>query len=140
MISLKGGKNTGYSIVNDFGNKIDFYTSGTCGCCSVYEKYLARNGVDVNVVNNQKISEIKEKYGVPLDLESCHTFIIGDYFIEGHMPLEAIDKLLKEKPNIAGIALAGMPNGAPGMTGTKDEDFVIYSVNKDGTYQEFMRI
>ena len=56
------------------------------------------------------------------------------------MPLEAVEKLLKEQPDIAGIAMPGMPEGSPGMPGSKRGDFVIYAVNNDGSYSEFMRI
>ena len=73
-------------------------------------------------------------------MESCHTVVIGDYFIEGHIPLEAVEKLLVEKPDIKGIAMPGMPSGSPGMPGAKKGDFVIYAVNNDGTTEEFMRI
>jgi len=72
------------------------------------------------------------KKDVPLNLRTCHTTMVGDYFVEGHVPYEAIEKLLEEKPDIAGIALPGMPSGAPGMTGFKSGPFVIYSVNHDG--------
>lgn len=138
VVIMKGAENTGYAI-NDNGEKIDFYTSGSCGCCSVYSGYLENNGFSLNVISGDA-AEVKEKFGVPLEMESCHTYFIGGYFVEGHMPLEAVEKLLKEKPDIAGIALPGMPSGSPGMTGAKKEDFVIYAVNKDGTYNEFMRI
>ena len=60
--------------------------------------------------------------------------------MEGHVPLEAIEKLLQEKPDIKGIAMPGMPSGAPGMLGKKTGDFVVYAVNNDGSYEEFMRI
>jgi len=72
-------------------------------------------------------------------MQSCHTTEIGDYFVEGHVPIEAIDKLLAEKPDIDGITLPDMPAGSPGMPGVKREEFVIYSL-KDGESSEFMRI
>jgi hypothetical protein len=52
--------------------------------------------------------------------------------IDGHVPVNVVRKLLTEKPAIAGITLPGMPMGSPGMTGTKTEKFVIYTVTKDG--------
>ena len=63
-----------------------------------------------------------------------------DYFVEGHVPIEAIEKLMAEKPDIAGIALPGMPSGSPGMGGSRSGQFVIYAIGKDGTTTEFMRI
>ena len=73
-------------------------------------------------------------------MEICHTTIIGDYFVEGHVPLEAVEKLLTEKPDIKGIAMPGMPSGSPGMPGAKKGDFVIYAVNRDGSYEEWTRL
>ena len=86
------------------------------------------------------MSSVKANYEIPSQLESCHTAVIGDYFVEGHVPLEAVEKLLMEKPDVAGIAMPGMPSGSPGMPGTKRGDFIVYSVNNDGSYEEFMRI
>jgi hypothetical protein len=85
------------------------------------------------------VSVIKEKYHIPDELHSCHTTVVGNYFIEGHVPMEAINKLLNEKPDIDGIALPGMPIGTPGMPGPKEAPFVIYQV-KDSVYSEFMTI
>ncbi len=82
---------------------------------------------------------IKQKYNIPVEMQSCHTTIMGKYFIEGHVPFEAVNKLLKEQPDIDGIALPGMPIGTPGMPGDKDEPYVIYQL-KDGKYSVFMTI
>lgn len=125
----------------NYNEEVKFYKSITCGCCEVYSSYLSQKGkLKVNNIEQIDISDIKKEYGIPLNLESCHTFIIGDYFVEGHMPLGAINKLLEEKPDIKGIALPGMPEGSPGMLGTKNAKWTIYSVNKDGTIGEFMII
>ena len=94
----------------------------------------------MNTLDTQSSNKIEEQYGVPSELRSCHTTIIGNYFIEGHIPLEAVEKLLKEQPNIKGIAMPGMPSGSPGMPGQKQGAFIIYAVNNDGSTSEFMRI
>ncbi len=85
------------------------------------------------------MSSIKEKYQIPQNMESCHTAVIADYFVEGHVPIEAIEELLKEKLDIDGIALPGMPSGSPGMPGQKIEAFKIYALS-DGMASEFMTI
>ena len=134
-------KTNGYSSLDTLNEKVIFYKSITCGCCDLNANYLKSKGnFDVKISEKTEISDIKEKYGVPLELQSCHTAIIGGYFVEGHMPIEAINKLIEEKPNIKGISLPGMPSGAPGMPGVKEGDLIIYSINNDGSYQEFMRI
>ena len=87
----------------------------------------------------ESIHTIKQKYSIPLEMQSCHTTIIDKYFIEGHVPLEAINKLLKERPDIDGLALPGMPIGTPGMPGDKEEPYVIYQL-VDGNFSVFMTI
>ncbi len=120
--------------------KATIFKSESCGCCGLYSSYMDKNGFDVEVVQTDDLAPMKEKYSIPAKMQSCHTTIIGDYFVEGHMPKEAIDKLLAEKPDIAGIALPGMPSGSPGMPGKKYGQFVVYAVSKDGSTSEFMRI
>ena len=93
--------------------------------------------VDIETVNNLDI--IKAQYNIPKNLESCHTAIVGDYIVEGHIPIEIIDKLLNEKPDIDGIALPRMPSGSPGMPGPKRGEWIIYSI-KDGQYSEYIRV
>ena len=140
ILFTRGSGASSYENVNAAA-QIDIYKSITCGCCDVYTKYVdGKTTVKVNSFNVQDPTEIKERYGIPSALESCHTTIIGDYFVEGHIPLEAVEKLMAEQPDIKGIAMPGMPEGSPGMPGSKRGDFVIYAVNNDGSYNEFMRI
>jgi hypothetical protein len=82
---------------------------------------------------------IKKKHNIPGEMQSCHTSVVGKYFIEGHVPIEAINKLLKDQPDIDGIALPGMPMGTPGMSGNKEAPYVIYQLI-DGEYSVFMTI
>jgi len=141
LFLTKGSGASGFATIDSIDGEIDIYKSLTCGCCSVYTSYVdGKVSPRVNSFNVQDPTEIKNRYGIPSALESCHTTIIGDYFVEGHVPLEAVEKLLKEQPDIAGIAMPGMPEGSPGMPGSKRGDFVIYAVNNDGSYSEFMRI
>ncbi|MEX0918899.1 MAG: DUF411 domain-containing protein [Candidatus Paceibacterota bacterium] len=109
------------------------YKSPTCGCCGVYVSYLKRKDYNVKTENIQDMVAIKQKLGIPFELGSCHTMKIGGYVVEGHIPEEAVQKLLAEKPDIKGIGLSGMPAGSPGMPGPKTEDFVIYEINHEGT-------
>jgi hypothetical protein len=136
-------KATGFDGIDNFEGEVTFYKSPTCGCCTIHSNYLSTQGkmrVKNNEISDQMLSGIKNQKGIPGALQSCHTAIIGDYFVEGHIPLEAINKLLEERPDVAGIAMPGMPSGSPGMPGRKTGDFVVFSVNHDGSWQEFMRI
>jgi hypothetical protein len=112
--------------------KATLYKNPQCTCCEGYAAYLRQNGFDVEVKPTNDLAEISQKAGVPEKYQGCHTMFIGDYVIDGHVPVEAVRKLLTEKPKIAGITLPGMPAGSPGMFGTKTETFVIYAVTKDG--------
>lgn len=85
------------------------------------------------------VEDIKEDLDIPQEVWSCHTSLVGDYYVEGHVPVEAVRKLLDEKPDIDGIALPGMPQGSPGMGGEKSEPWVIYSI-ADGSVEEFVTI
>lgn len=121
------------------GQEIQMYKSASCGCCVGHSSYLGKKGFDVDVKVSGNLDIIKSKNNIPKEMQSCHTSFVGEYFVEGHMPIEAINKLLEEKPDIDGISLPGMPSGSPGMPGTKDREWIIYSL-KDGVSSEFMRI
>lgn len=112
------------------------YKSPDCTCCEGHATYLKRNGIRVNVIEAVDISAIKKEHGVPVELEGCHTILLGGYVIEGHMPIGSIRKLLRERPAIKGISLPGMPTGAPGMYGPKEKQFVIYEI-RDGEKKVF---
>ncbi|MBI1961246.1 MAG: DUF411 domain-containing protein [Parcubacteria group bacterium] len=110
-----------------------------CGCCANYITYLKRKGFEVEVQNHDDLTAIKEQYGIPGGLESCHTTVIGDYVSEGHVPVESIMSMLSEKPEIAGLALPGMPAGAPGMGGVARGELPVYGFTGNGDvsrYQE----
>ncbi len=97
------------------------YKSESCNCCAGYIEELKRQGADVTVevVADDRLEEMKAGYGLSPELYSCHTSIIDGYVVEGHVPIEAVKKLITEKPDIPGIALPGMPSGTPGMAGPK---------------------
>ena len=101
---------------------------------------MEKEGFDVTVNQVATMDQVKKDFNIPANLQSCHTTQIGDYFVEGHIPLEAIEKLLTEKPAIAGIAMPGMPSGSLGMPGKKSGPWIIYAVDHDGKYYEFMTI
>ena len=104
-----------------------------------YIAYMKKQGYSVEAVETKDMQGVKSENNIPGEMQSCHTMQIGNYFVEGHVPMAAVDKLLAEQPDIDGIAMPGMPPGSPGMPGLKTGDFVIYAV-KDGEYSEFMSI
>ena len=118
---------------------VEVFKTPSCGCCYGYVLFLEKEQFNVRETDMRSLHSIKQKYNIPLEMQSCHTTIIGKYFIEGHVPLEAVNKLLKEQPDIDGIALPGMPIGTPGMPGKKEEPFVVYQLI-DGKFSIFMTI
>ena len=119
--------------------KIEVFKTPSCGCCYGYVLFLEEEKFAVKQTDMRSLHTVKKKYNIPLEMQSCHTSILGKYFIEGNVPLEAINKLLKEQPDIDGIALPGMPIGTPGMPGEKEEPYVIYQL-VDGKSSVFMTI
>jgi hypothetical protein len=102
-----------------------------CGCCDGHAEHLRAHGYKVAVVETRNMTAIKKKFGVPQEFEGCHTIEVGGFVVEGHVPANGIDRLLKERPAIRGISLPGMPEGSPGMTGDKKEPFVIYELSNE---------
>jgi hypothetical protein len=100
--------------------EITVYHSPTCGCCKQWIEYLKANGFPVNSIEQGDLSDIKAEMGVTSRLASCHTAIVKGYVIEGHVPAADIQRLLKERPKIAGLTAPGMPGASPGMDTGKD--------------------
>jgi len=117
------------SIVAFANPVVTLYKSPTCGCCEKYVSYLQQNGFVVKAINQNDMDSIKKRYGVER-VASCHTALINGYVVEGHVPVSAINKLIKEKPAIAGISVPGMQMNSPGMGEMKKGTLTVYSIPK----------
>jgi hypothetical protein len=112
---------------------VTVYKSATCGCCSGWVAHMRQNGFDVKAVDVDDIEVPKKTYGVPPAASSCHTSLVGGYVIEGHVPADAVMRLLRERPNVSGLAVRGMPLGTPGMEmGGQKDPYVIATFDKAG--------
>ena len=100
-----------------------------CMCCEQYAAVLNDKGYATQVVNSDDLAVFNEKHGVAPALASCHTTLIGRYVIVGHVPEAAVAKLLREQPDIKGIALPGMPVGSPGMPGQQQGPLVVRTLS-----------
>ena len=118
------------------------YKSPYCGCCSGWVQFMTRAGFTADVRDLENIEPIKRQTRVPEDLAACHTSIIGSYVVEGHVPVEAVEKLIAEQPEILGIAVPGMPMGSPGMgyDPTARYDVVAFSLDDPEGRSLFMRV
>lgn len=104
----------------------------SCSCCETYAAYLEQNGFEVDIKPTNDLEQLSANLGVPPSVQGCHTVEIEGYLVTGFVPVDAINKMLKERPTITGIALAGMPMGSPGMGGQKMEPFTIRAFTSDG--------
>ena len=109
--------------------QVTLYKNPQCDCCEGYAAYL-RNQFKVTVVPTNDLTVMGEKYGIPDSLQPCHISLIGGYVVGGHIPMEVVNRLLSEKPQITGITLPGMPEGTPGMPGKKPGPLQVYEIGK----------
>lgn len=119
---------------------ITVYRAPTCGCCGGWVEHLKKAGFETNVINTGNVDAVKKRFGVPDDLASCHTAEVMGYAIEGHVPASALKRFLSERPSARGLAVPGMPIGAPGMEGGRPELYEVVMFGPDGrrTYQRFL--
>ncbi len=111
------------------------YKSTTCGCCKEWIKHVEDAGFKVVSRDVEAMGDVKRAAAVPEALYSCHTANVGGYLIEGHVPADLIQKLLEERPKIAGLAAAGMPQGAPGMEqSAPTEPYQVRAFTADGKW------
>lgn len=109
------------------------YHDPNCGCCGKWIEHMEQHGFTIEAVQETNMSAIKRELGVPENLPSCHTATVGGYVVEGHVPAGDVQKLLAEKPDVAGIAVPGMPLGSPGMEyGDKRQAFDVVSFDEAG--------
>ena len=137
VLVLALGLTTGY-IRNLSGKPVmTVYKTPTCGCCSKWIEHVEKSGFEVVVKDVQRLDLTKAEYQVPGNLRSCHTAIVDGYVVEGHVPAEDVKRLLATRPNVAGIAVAGMPIGSPGMEGGTPQPFDVIVFHKSGEQEGF---
>jgi len=117
--------------------RITVYKDPSCGCCKNWIEHLLKHGYRVDAKDTPAMADVKRALGVPEALTSCHTAVVNGYLIEGHVPAADIARLLKQKPKIAGLAVPGMPMGAPGMEGPTSQHYQVLSFDKSGKTKVF---
>lgn len=92
------------------------YAPSPCLSCIDWADHLRKAGFEVTMTETlvANMPRLKRWLNVPSELESVHTAKVAGYFIEGHVPVEDILQLLKEKPRARGLAVPGLPRGSPG--------------------------
>lgn len=113
----------------------------SCGCCGNWVAHVKAAGFSVEVVEIPDVSPLKARLGVPDALTSCHTAEVAGYVVEGHVPADAIKRLLVERPQVTGIAVAGMPVGSPGMEvpgqPPQTYDVFIFSAGRQNVFARY---
>lgn len=103
-----------------------------CMCCNRWAEHLEAQGLTSRIEEHPDLNAFKDEMQVPEDLRSCHTGVIDGYVVEGHVPAEDILKLLDTKPEVRGIAVAGMPVGSPGMeSGDRVDPYQVMAFGGD---------
>lgn len=117
--------------------QMQVYKSRTCGCCNKWIEHVRAAGFVVEATDVPDVEPYKRQYGLPPRLGSCHTALVEGYVIEGHVPADDIIRLLKERPEVLGLAVPGMPMGSPGMEGPAAEPYDTLAFAADGTTSVF---
>lgn len=114
------------------------YRSPSCGCCGAWIDYVESHGYAVAVRDMADTTAAKRAASVPEPLYACHTATIDGYTVEGHVPVEAIERLLEERPAVRGIGVAGMPPGSPGMGEEAPAPYTAYTFRDGRVGDAFM--
>lgn len=122
-------------------NHITVYQSPTCGCCGMWIEHLREEGFHVEVVDRPDMMTVKAELKVPGELSSCHTGVVAGRVVEGHVPADAIRAFLETEGEAVGIAVPGMPVGAPGMEveGREPDAYDIITFDRQGNTAVFQR-
>ena len=121
---------------------ITIYKSPSCTCCAEWAKHLEENGFRVDVQKaGWDLMQIKSEHGIAPTEASCHTGVIGDYVVEGHVPADLVKQMLEEQPNIRGLAVPGMPPGVPGMPEARKNRplYDVLALELDGSTRIYAR-
>lgn len=115
-------------------HEVIVYKSAWCGCCSKWVAHMQEHGFNVIAIEVEDITVYKQQHNIPAHLSSCHTALIDDYVIEGHVPAADVTRLLRDRPGIHGLTVPGMPTGSPGMEqGNRVQAYDVIAINRDGT-------
>jgi hypothetical protein len=119
------------------------YKTATCGCCAGWVEHMRQAGFTVDardLPTNTELMRVKVDAGVPGAMTTCHTALVDGYVVEGHVPAEQVKRLLAERPEVAGIAVPGMPIGSPGMEGPGARPYEVFSFDRQGGSAVFAEV
>ena len=116
---------------------VTVYKDASCGCCKKWIEHMQSSGFTVDAHDSADMDAVKDHYGVPSNVRSCHTALVGSYVVEGHVPAADVDRMLKEQPKAAGLSVPGMVMGTPGMEGSMSKPYTVLAFQKTGATTAF---
>lgn len=145
LVLLAGGVAIWYIISNarqgvnpeSLDAELVMYKNEGCQCCDRWANYMRSNGYSVATVNAENLQAVKSQHNVPYTASSCHTAVIDGYVVEGHVPVEDVDRLLRERPDAVGVGVPGMPASSPGMNTAEGVAFESYLLGNDGSLEVY---
>jgi hypothetical protein len=119
--------------------QVTVHKLSTCGCCELWVEHLRAAGFEVTTRSVNDLDPVRTRLGVPGNLASCHTAVVDRYAIEGHVPAAEIRRLLRERPEVAGLAVPGMVLGSPGMEGRRRDPYEVLAFDRSGATRVYAR-
>ncbi len=113
------------------------YKNPSCACCDEWVKHMERNGFVVETIKSSQMSQIKQREGITYETASCHTAFVDGYVVEGHVPARDVKRLLRDRPDVKGLAVPGMPMGSPGMEGNYRESYDVVTYDLQGNIEVY---
>ncbi|QFU03028.1 hypothetical protein FIU83_15380 [Halomonas sp. THAF5a] len=110
---------------------VEMHKDPNCGCCTAWAEHMEAAGFEVRQHATRDMRAVKIEHGLTPGLASCHTAVVDGYVIEGHVPAADVRRLLDERPDLAGLAVPGMPHGSPGMETGRHDDYAVLGWHHD---------
>lgn len=134
----------GWALTSGSENKPDrtlatvtVYKSPSCGCCAKWAEHMEDHGFAVEVIDTDELRLLKSQHGITPALAACHTALVDGYVVEGHVPADLVEKLLNERPAVAGLVVPGMPVGSPGMEGPRRAPYEVLTLDREGNTEQY---
>lgn len=126
--------------IADESNHMTVFKTPWCGCCQVWTEAMEKEGYKVTVRHVEDLTNIRKQAGVSEEIAGCHTALVDGYVLEGHVPLQAIRKLMSKRPKIRGLSVPGMPQGSLGMGYDPKAHYDVLAIHHDGSgFEVFYR-
>lgn len=117
------------------------YKSPSCGCCGAWVEHMRAAGFEMKVqdLGGEELAAVKARHGIHVGLASCHTAVVAGYAVEGHVPADLVQRLLRERPAVAGLTVPGMPPRAPGVDAPTGPAYDVLAFGGDGSTELYAR-